>query len=127
METGNQRILLAAALLAFTGQLMAEGRIDSIIPELDRREFEPVAIDTEDFEIGPYAGIISIQDFDSEWIYGLRAAWHVTEDVFFEASYGTSEGDLTSYEKISGAPPLFDDADRDYSYHRPCVITRTRR
>ena len=43
-------------------------------------------------------------------VYGVRGAWHVTEDFFFEASYGVSEGDLTSYEKLSGGAPLFDDS-----------------
>jgi outer membrane beta-barrel protein len=88
-----------------------------ILPEIERREITPAAIDSEDFEVGPFAGIISIQDFDSEIVYGVRAAWHVTEDFFFEANYGSSEGDLTSYEKLSGGAPLFDDTDRDYSYY----------
>ena len=50
-------------------------------------------------------------------VYGLRAAWHVTEDFFFEASYGMSQGDKTSYEKLSGGAPLFTDSDRDYTYY----------
>ena len=57
-----------------------------------------------------------MNDFVSP-VYGVRAAWHVSEDFFFEANYGSSEGDLTSYEKLSGGAPLFADEERDYTYY----------
>ena len=121
MENWNQRILLGTALAVF-GVTPAWGELEQdqeqvIFPDVERRVIKPAEIDTEDFEVGGFAGIISIQDFNSEVVYGVRAAWHVTEDFFFEASYGESEGDLTSYEKLSGGSPLFDDNERDYSYY----------
>ncbi len=64
-----------------------------------------------------YAGVISIEDFSSSEVYGVRAAYHVTEDFFFEATYGTAEGDLTSFEKLSGGSPLLSDDDREYLYY----------
>jgi outer membrane beta-barrel protein len=88
-----------------------------IEPEVERREISSAAIDTEDFEIGLYAGILSIADFDSAAVYGVRATWHVSEDYFFEANYGSSEGDLSSYEKLSGGAPLFAEDERDYRYY----------
>ena len=123
MATWYQRVLLiAATTLGATPPLVAEEATTPVIlPEVERRDIRPAAIDTEDFEIGAFAGILSIQDFDSEIVYGVRAAWHVTEDFFFEANYGESEGDLTSYEKLSGGAPLFDDADRDYSFYNVLV------
>lgn len=121
MENRNKRVLLTVAVCtAISGHAAAEDKSSSIQvinPGIERREIDPPAIDTEDFEIGPYVGMLSIQDFDSEVLYGVRAAWHVTEDFFFEANYGTSEGDLTSYEKLSGGAPLFEDADRDYTFY----------
>jgi outer membrane beta-barrel protein len=119
MATWHKRVLLTAALAGSSMAVHSNELPDEpvILPEVERREITPAAIDSEDFEIGPFAGIISIQDFQSEWVYGLRAAWHVTEDFFFEASYGMSEGDLTSYEKLSGGAPLFNDDDRDYTYY----------
>ena len=115
MANWTQRVLLTTLTLSSTAISAQEEPV--ILPEVERREITPAAIDSEDFEIGPYAGILSIQDFDSDVVYGLRAAWHVTEDFFFEASYGVSQGDLTSFEKLSGGAPLFDDSDRDYSYY----------
>jgi len=123
MENWHKRILLTVA--ATTGTLLAHpGLAEDVVqaeqvinPEVERREIHRPAIDTEDFEVGFYAGVISIQDFNSEVVYGVRGAWHVTEDFFFELDYGASEADLTSYEKLSGGAPLFEDSERDYSYY----------
>jgi outer membrane beta-barrel protein len=121
MENWNKCVLLTAALSGIgAGHAHGESERNAsqvINPEIERREVPPVSINREDFELGAFAGIISIQDFNSEVVYGVRGAWHVTEDFFFEASYGTSEGDLTSYEKLSGGAPLFSDSERDYSYY----------
>lgn len=121
MENRHKCILLAAAILGLGGTPGLAQTGDEaeqvIYPDVQRRTIERSAIDTEDFEVGPFVGILSIQDFESDVVYGVRAAWHVSEDLFLEANYGTSEGDLTSYEKLSGGAPLFDDADRDYSYY----------
>jgi len=121
MENWNKCVFLTAALCGVgSGSAYGEsvGKLEQVVhPDIERREIPRAAIDTEDFELGPYAGIISIQDFNSEVVYGLRGAWHVTEDFFFEANYGVSEADLTSYEKLSGGAPLFSDDERDYSYY----------
>lgn len=92
-------------------------QIQVIQPDLQRRELKPVRIDKENFEIGAYGGIIGIEDFDSSELAGIRGAYHITEDFFFEASYGVAKGDLTSFEQLSGGSPLFSDEDRDYSYY----------
>ena len=84
---------------------------------IDRRDIPRTAIDTEDFELGPYAGMLSIEDFSSEIVYGLRGAWHISESFFLETSYGMATAELTSYEEISGGAPLFNDDERDYSYY----------
>ena len=123
MENWHKRVLLSGVVAA--GILMAASvsaqalppNEEVISPDIDRRNIERPAIDTEDYEIGLYVGILSIQDFNSELVYGVRGAWHVTEDFFFEVDYGSSKADLTSYEKLTGGPPLFEDAERDYSYY----------
>jgi outer membrane beta-barrel protein len=126
METRLKRFLLAATagsflLLPGTGlaqtQTPGDARVQVIDPDIERRQLTIDDIDSENFEIGAYFGIISIEDFDSEIVIGARLAYHFSEALFFEASYGESEGDKTSYEEISGGPPLFNDSDRDYSYY----------
>ncbi len=120
MENWLKRILLITAstsLALVTSVTAAEQAVQVIEPDIERREVSVDKIDSGDFEIGAFIGIISIEDFDSEVVYGARLGYHFTEDIFVEASYGESEGDLTSYEEISGGPPLFNDSDRDYSYY----------
>jgi len=86
-------------------------------PEIERAGSAAPALDTENFEVGAFVGLLSIQDFNSDLLYGVRAAWHITEDFFFEGNYGSSKADLTSYEKLSGGAPLFDDSERDYRFY----------
>ena len=82
-----------------------------------RKKIKTAKIDKENFEIGGFVGIIGIEDFDSSSVYGVRAAYHLTEDFFVEASYGQATGDLTSFEQLSGGSPLFSDEDRDFTYY----------
>ena len=126
MENWTKRFLLASNLLGYCfistvicsqDATAREDAVQVIEPELDRREIKQDAIDTENIEIGVFAGVISIEDFSSSEVYGIRAAYHVTEDLFFEATYGMAEGDLTSFEKLSGGSPLLSDSDREYNYY----------
>ncbi len=80
-----------------------------IDPEVERREVKEPAIDREDFEVGAFAGLMSIEDFGSDAVYGVRLAYHVTEGFFVEAMLGQSEAGLTSFESLSGGARLFDD------------------
>lgn len=125
MEIWTKRTILTSALIAGSisgfnsSAAYAEERptVQVIEPDLNRREIKTDAIDTENIEIGAFYGILSIEDFSSNEVYGVRAAYHVTEDFFLEGTYGLSEGDLTSFEKLSGGSPLLSDEDREYSYY----------
>jgi outer membrane beta-barrel protein len=86
-----------------------------IDPEVERREIKEPAIDREDFEVGAFAGLMSIEDFGSDVVYGVRLAYHVTEGFFVEASVGQTEAGLTSFESLSGGARLF--ADRTMTYY----------
>ncbi|MDX1482098.1 MAG: outer membrane beta-barrel domain-containing protein [Woeseiaceae bacterium] len=88
-----------------------------IDPQVERREIREPKIDTEDFEIGAFGGIMSIEDFESEVVYGVRLAYHVTEGFFVEGSVGRSEAGLTSFERLSGGAPILSDDDRTLTYY----------
>ena len=55
-----------------------------ISPELERRTITEADIDSEDFEVGAFVGVMSIEDFGSNVVYGARGAYHITEDFFVE-------------------------------------------
>jgi len=88
-----------------------------IEPQVERREIKHTRIDTEDFEVGAYVGILSIEDFESNVVYGARLAYHLTEDFFLEGTYGRSRAGRTSYENLSGSADLLTDSERDYTYY----------
>ena len=88
-----------------------------IDPQVERREIQRARIDTEDFEIGAYVGMLSIEDFESNVVYGARLAYHLTEDFFLEGTVGQSRAGRTSYENLSGSADLLTDDERDYTYY----------
>lgn len=88
-----------------------------IYPEVVRREVSEPEIDTENFEIGAFAGVMSIEDFGTDIVYGARLAYHITEGLFAEATIGQSEAGLTSFEELSGGAPILSDSDRKFTYY----------
>jgi len=88
-----------------------------IDPEVERREVKEPNIDREDFEIGAFAGIMSIEDFGADLVYGVRLAYHVTPGFFIEGSVGQTEAGLTSFEQLSGGARLMDDDERTFTYY----------
>jgi len=85
--------LLLALLLPMAGFAQGPERAETeqvIQPEIDRRQVRIPRIDTEDFEIGVYTGILSVQDFGARPVYGARLVYHVAEDFFVEGMYGKS-------------------------------------
>jgi len=92
-----------------------EGQV--IDPQVERREIREPEIDSENFEIGAFTGIMSIEDFGSDLVYGVRLAYHVTEGFFVEGSVGQTEAGLTSFEILSGGAPLLSDSERQLTYY----------
>ena len=88
-----------------------------IEPELDRRSITESDIDSEDFEVGAFAGVMSVEDFGTTFVYGARAAYHVSEDLFTEAAIGRTKTDKTSFEKLSGGAQVVSDDDRTLTYY----------
>jgi outer membrane beta-barrel protein len=86
-------------------------------PAVQRRDVEPAAIDTENFEAGAFVGTISIEDFGSSLLYGARIAYHFSEDIFAEATVGSSKAGKTSYEDLSGSADLLTDSERQFTYY----------
>jgi outer membrane beta-barrel protein len=126
MESRFLGLLLASVMaLALTGcgrhrladEAAEAGQPPVIEPEIERRVITPADIDTENFELGVFAGQISMEDFGVNTVVGARFAYHVTEGLFVELAAGKSEAEETSFERLSGAAQLLTDAEREYSYY----------
>lgn len=101
-----------------TEQTVPESSQEPVIdPKVSRRTIKVPRIDHEDFEIGAYAGILSIEDFGTGTVMGGRFAYHITEDFFLEGTLGQGKADTTSYERLAGGPRLLTDAERKYTYY----------
>lgn len=105
----------ASTAAATTGDAPADRPI--IDPQVERRTIKRPKIETEDFEVGLYGGILSIEDFESHVVYGARLAYHLTEDFFLEGTVGQSQAGRTSYETLSGSAQILTDDERDYTYY----------
>ena len=88
-----------------------------IQPEIERTEFDESIIDSEDFELSAFAGILSIEDFGTNPVFGFELAYHVNEDVYVQFDYGFSEAGQTSFEVLSGGAPLLSDDERELQYY----------
>ena len=135
MESRFRVLFLAVAIIALSGCAATKGLFglganesapppaaapepEQIIdPRVERREIKEPAIDAEDFEVGAFVGIMSIEDFGSDVVYGARIAYHITEGFFVEGSVGRTEAGLTSFEVLSGGAPLLSDSDRELTYY----------
>jgi outer membrane beta-barrel protein len=123
MEGRIFRIFLtstAAPCLVAVGLVVSSAHgqeADQVVrPELERREVKEADIDTEDFEIGAFAGVMSVEDFGANLVYGARLGYHVTEYVFVEATYGRTDTDETSAERFGGFQ-ILQDSDRTLDYY----------
>lgn len=95
----------------------AEAQPPVIEPDIERREIRTPKIDTEDFEVGVFAGQMSVEDFGVNTVAGARFAYHVTEGFFVELAAGKTDTEQTSFERLSGAAQLLTDSEREYSYY----------
>lgn len=109
--------LLLALPAAAIDEDSAERQVSVIQPELERRDIDPPRIDTEDFELGVFGGVMSVEDFGSNTVRGVRFSYHVSEGFFGEAAYATTDAGQTSYEVLSGAASLLTADEREFSYY----------
>ncbi|VAX07018.1 FIG01036464: hypothetical protein [hydrothermal vent metagenome] len=123
---------LGFLLLLVSGITLSPARVDAseavlsedkpvIEPEVYRREIDTSQIDTENFEITAFTGLMSVEDFGVNNVVGARLAFHVAESFFFEASIGRTKTTETSYERLSGAVELLTDDERILSYYNVSI------
>lgn len=124
MESRFQRFVLAILLAANATSIHAQDNnsvLDDVIsPDIERRRIDEDKIDSENIEVGFFAGVLSFEDFGSNDVYGARLAFAVTEDFFLESSIGFSTLQKSSWENLGRAPSLNDD-ERELVYYNASV------
>lgn len=81
------------------------GALPDMSPELDRRDVDIPNIDALDVEVGLYGGMLNVEDFGANYIYGISGFFHITEDFFINANYGRSQIKDDTFRKLN--LPLF--------------------
>jgi outer membrane beta-barrel protein len=88
-----------------------------IEPEVARRRITVPKIRSSNIELGATYGVLSIEDFGSHPVYGLVAAYHITEAFFFQGEAGRSRGGRTSFETLGGNVQLLTQSERHFTYY----------
>jgi len=138
METGFRILLLTALLATLAGcaswrhkkspsppstqsvpaaQSPDEAPPRVVEPEVARREIKVPKIRSSNIELGFYYGELSIEDFGAHPVYGFTAAYHITEDFFFQAEAGRSKAGKTSFEVLGGNIQLLTEDERRFTYY----------
>lgn len=120
-----QCFVLMACLLPVAGlseEVGATSGIDSgesplLDPRIERRRVKEADIDSENFEVGIFAGVYSSDGFGVNSSYTLRLAYHVSEDVFVEGGFGRTELGETSFEKLTPGVSLLTDEQREVTWY----------
>lgn len=91
--------------------------IDEIVaPNIERRNINTAKLDTENWEVGAYFGILNVEDFGSNNTYGLSVAYHVSDDIFVELQHSISQTSRTSFDDLSGGSDLLTEDERKLSH-----------
>jgi outer membrane beta-barrel protein len=147
METGIRVLLLTVALLSLPGcavrnwihhrsEVRAEraaakeeaAKADQqddtdaapprvIDPDVERRKIVVPKIKSSNVELGLDYGALSVEDFGTNPAYGITAAYHVTEDFFFQGEAGRTTAGRTSFETLGGNIQLLTSPERRFTYY----------
>jgi outer membrane beta-barrel protein len=88
-----------------------------IDPQVQRRVVKTPKIKAKNFELGASFGALSIQDFGTNPLYGVRLAYHVTEDIFLEGYVARSKAGTTSLEDVFPNITVLSDSGRRFTYY----------
>jgi outer membrane beta-barrel protein len=88
-----------------------------IDPQVQRRKIKTPKIKAKNIELGANFGALSIQDFGTNPIYGVRAAYHVTEDIFLEGNVARSKAGTTSLQDVFPNITVLSNTGKRFTYY----------
>ena len=87
-----------------------------IDPQVERRKIKVPKIKSQNVEFGVQYGSLSIENFGTNPVYGFTAAYHISEDFFFQGAFGRSLAGRTSFETLSNIQ-LITPSERHFTYY----------
>lgn len=71
-----------------------------VVPQVQRRDIQLPRIPSKDFSLGAFTGTYATKNFGASLVAGLRAGYHITEDVFVEGVYGQTRVSDESFRQV---------------------------
>ena len=109
-------ILVCLISLGATSYSFAENdnkHVKIIEPDKTVASVQAAAIDTEKFELGPYLGLLSVEDFNSNFVSGLSFTYHINNKFITQINYGLSTVKKAAFEEGADGNFL---ANKDYDF-----------
>ena len=108
----SQSVSAESKLNELSGQESeSQSTIEILSPKVTVKKANKYLIDTESFEIGAYAGWLSVEDFNTNTLIGLNVNYHFDSRLFATLRYGSSETKRSPFETIGDFI-----SDRDFTY-----------
>lgn len=101
------------ALCPLTTLAQSSPGIKVIDPDKKVPTANAAAMDTEHFEVGFYTGLLSVEDFNTNPVFGAALRYYVNEKFFIEGNVGSSSTQRASAEKTANEYNIYG---RDYTY-----------
>ncbi len=103
-------VLAAQAAMALTPAANAQAQPQTprpaepagqvIVPQVERRDMKLPRFASRDISVGLFSGIYATQNFGTSSVSGVRLGYHITEDVFVEATYGATKVSDEDFRQI---------------------------
>ena len=87
-----------------------------IVPQVARRDVKRPKYPSNDFAFGLYTGTYATQNFGASSVSGLRVSYHVTEDIFVDATVGRTKVSDENFRQILPGG-IFAKRSEDLSYY----------
>ncbi|MCW5609184.1 MAG: outer membrane beta-barrel domain-containing protein [Rubrivivax sp.] len=108
--------LLATLTLPALAQTTPAAASQPIEPQVQRREVKLPSYPSRDIAVGAFVGTYATQNFGAATVSGLRIGYHVTEDIFVDATFGQSKVSDEAFRQVLPGG-IFVDRSEKLSYY----------
>jgi len=110
--------LLFSQSSVFAAEIIDDKSISPVIrPEITRMEFDEAKIESNNFQVIASMGLLSIEDFETNALVGLKASYQLSESFFINTEFGQSSAGTSSAEVLLPGTTILSDDEKDYTYY----------